>query len=113
MMCRVRRALSWALRSAFYDAGGTLSLGRCAIAFGLLNAWCVIWLGVAWVAYVTLADRMETAAPLAGGIAQILSAIFSAQLLVTAFQYWTQKRYGAAGSVTPEQLDNEQGPGGV
>lgn len=99
-------------RDLFYDSSNTLSLGRASIAFGLLNVWCMVWLGVGWVAWVTLTDRMEQAAPLASAIATVLSAVLSSQLVVIGAQYWTTKRLAGQGSVTAEQVEGT-GPGSI
>lgn len=114
MLASIRAGLHWAYRSLFYDSSNTLSLGRAMMAFGLFNVWWMVWLGVGWVAYVTLTDRMEQAAPLANAIATVLSAVLSSQLVVIGAQYYTTKRLAGQGSVTAEQLEPPTaGPGGI
>ena len=115
MFARIRAALHWAYRSLLYDSSNTLSLGRLSIIVGLLHVWTIVWLAVAWVAYVTLMDRMEQAAPLASAIATVLSAVLSSQLVVIGAQYWTTKKLAGQGSVTAEHLEPPAGagPGGI
>ena len=115
MFARLRAALHWAYRSLLYDSSNTLSLGRLSIIVGLLHVWTIVWLAVAWVAYVTLMDRMEQAAPLASAIATVLSAVLSSQLVVIGAQYWTTKKLAGQGSVTAEHLEPPAGagPGGI
>lgn len=105
---RMRKAVAWSLRSVFYDGNNSLSLSRCVIVFGLLNAWCLVWLTVAWVWHVTATGQMAEAAPFAASVATGLGAIGSSQVIVAGWQYYIQVRHGTGG-ITERQLNADAG----
>lgn len=95
----LRSKTVWLGRLLFFDWRGEFSLGKCAMVFGLVNVWTIMWLSVAWVAYVTLSSQMAEAAPLASAIGTAVGAVLSSQLLLVGGQYFA-KIWGSKSSET-------------
>lgn len=110
MLTRMFACCGRTWRALLYGPSGTLSLGRIMTVLMLANLFAILWLFVVWVGFVTVTDRMESAAPLASSIGTILSAVLSSSVAASAATWWTNKHYGAAGSATPEQVDTPPAP---
>lgn len=97
------------LKELLYDGKGTLSLIRVFIVavFVVLFVWQA--LAIAWIYYLTVNDKMESGAQLAQAVLGSIAQILSAQVLMSAFGYFVQHKFGSGG-ISAEQIDETADP---